>query len=59
MSLYHILLEAYNVIWHCSSESIKSKWAKKSRSNYSLRNETKLGEGEYWGLDMPSASPGL
>ena len=44
MSVYHTLLEAYNVIWNCSSELIKLKWAKKNESKYFLRSETKFDQ---------------
>ena len=44
MSVYHTLLEAYNVIQNSSSESIKLKWAKKNENSYFLRSETKFDQ---------------
>ena len=39
MSIYHTLLEAYNVIMNSSSEKIKSKWSEKPENEYFLRSE--------------------
>ena len=41
MNIYHILLEAYNIVWNSSSEQIQSKWANKNDCKYILRSENK------------------
>ena len=41
MNIYHILLEAYNIIWNSSSEQIKNKWANKNDCKHNLRSENK------------------
>ena len=48
MTVYHTLLEAYNVIRKSSSEQIKIKWENRCESQYSLRsiarNDLKIPE---------------
>ena len=44
MSIYHTLLEAYNVIRNSSSEQIKLKWAKKNEIKYFLRSESRFDQ---------------
>ena len=40
MCIYHILIEAYNVIRNSSSKQNKIKWSNKQENKYSLRSET-------------------
>ena len=40
VSVYHALLEAYNIMRHSSSEQIHMKWTNNSEKKYSLRSIT-------------------
>ena len=41
MNVYHILLEAYNIICNSSSEQTKKKWLNKNDCKHFLRSESK------------------
>ena len=39
LSIYHTLIEAYNIIRNAASDQIKTKWTEKCENEYFLRSE--------------------